>query len=71
MKVVCKSATMLGRMIGDNYANLTIGKIYTINDSYEHLILLVDDAGQSCWYPQKNFDMIDKIREQKLIKLGI
>lgn len=68
MKVVCKSATMLGRMI---YANLTIGKIYTINDSYEHLILLVDDAGQSCWYPQNNFDMIDKIREQKLIKLGI
>lgn len=73
MKVVCKSKRQLGTHDG-YYINLTLDKIYiTLSDFYDRdlMVKLVDDEGEECWYPKKNFQSMEYLREKKLSELGI
>lgn len=73
MIIVCKHTLMPGR-IYEKYINLTIGKNYTsltdMNDD-DIMVELVDDADDKCWYPKKNFYILQSYREYKLKQLGI
>ena len=73
MIIVCDNTLMPGRSY-ERYVNLTIGKNYTaltdMNDG-DIMVELVDDAGEKCWYPKKNFYILQSYREYKLNKLGI
>ena len=73
MKVVCKWTSIPGRL-EEQYINLTQGQNYTalsdFNDS-DMMVELVDDAGDKCWYPKKNFKTIEEVRDEKLQGLGI
>lgn len=73
MIIVCKHTLMPGRD-HEKYINLTIGKNYTaltdMNDD-DIMVELVDDADDKCWYPKKNFYILQSYREHKLNELGI
>jgi len=78
MIIVCKHNLMLGRTY-EKYVNLTDGKNYTaltdMNDA-DVMVELVDDAGNKCWYPKKNFYILQAypvsfLRFYKLKQLGI
>jgi len=73
MIIVCKHTLIPGRT-EERYVNLTIGKNYTaltdMNDA-DIMVELVDDADDQCWYPKKNFYILQEYREYKLKKLGI
>jgi hypothetical protein len=73
MIIVCKHTLIPGR-ISEQYVNITIGKNYTaltdMNDA-DIMVELVDDADDQCWYPKKNFYILQEYREYKLNKLGI
>lgn len=73
MIIVCKHTLMPGRA-HEKYINLTIGKNYTaltdMNDD-DIMVELVDDADDKCWYPKKNFYILQSYREHKLNELGI
>lgn len=73
MIIVCKHTLIPGRD-HEQYINLTIGKNYnTLTDMYDDDIMveLVDDADDKCWYPKKNFYILQSHREYKLKQLGI
>ncbi len=73
MIIVCKHTLILGHL-HDQYVNLTIGKNYTAltdMDDADIMVELVDDADDQCWYPKKNFYILQSYREDKLNKLGI
>ena len=73
MIIVCKHTLIPGRTY-EQYVNLTIGKNYTaltdMNDA-DIMVELVDDADDRCWYPKKNFYILQSYREYKLKQLGI
>jgi hypothetical protein len=74
MIIVCKHTLIPGRTSSEEYVNLTIGKKYTaltdMNDS-DIMVKLVDDADDRCWYPKKNFYILQSYRDYKLKQLGI
>jgi hypothetical protein len=73
MIIVCKHTLMPGRT-EEQYVNLTIGKKYkalTDMNDVDIMVELVDDADDQCWYPKKNFYILQEYREYKLKKLGI
>ena len=74
MIIVCDN-TLIPGLTYERYTNLTIGKCYIaltdIGDSDPIMIELVDDSGEKCWYPKKNFISLDVYRELKLKELGI
>ncbi len=73
MKVVCKCTSIPGHL-EEQYVKLTKGKNYTaltdFNDT-DFMVKMIDDAGEKCWYPEKNFISLDVYRELKLKELGI
>ena len=73
MIIVCKHTLIPGRNC-EKYINLTIGKNYIaltdMNDA-DFMVELVDDADDKCWYPKKNFYILQSYRECKLKELGI
>ncbi len=74
MIIVCDN-TLIPGLTYERYTNLTIGKKYiALTDAFQAgniMIELVDDAGEKCWYPEKNFISLDVYRELKLKELGI
>jgi hypothetical protein len=74
MKVVCvNNGSMDGAM--DSSVNLTPGKIYDVCGERvspdDHAFRIVNDIGKIGNYYYGRFKMIDKVREEKLEKLGI
>ncbi len=73
MIIVCDD-TLVPGLTFERYINLTIGKKYIAlidDDSDPIMIELVDDSGEKCWYPKRNFISLDVYRELKLKELGI
>jgi hypothetical protein len=74
MIIVCDN-TLIPGLTYERYINLTIGKSYIAStDEFQAgniMIELVDDSGEKCWYPKRNFISLDIYRELKLKELGI
>jgi len=76
-RVVCIDNSSYAYYVDANNVNLTIGKVYIVNNitmSFEDqvdLIFVIDDFGKKDFFTEKRFVSLCKIRKDKLKKLNL
>jgi hypothetical protein len=79
-RIVCIDNSSYAYYEGANNVNLTIGKVYIVNnisvvgrgfDDKVDLIFVIDDFGKKDFFTEKRFVSLCKIRKDKLRKLQL